>query len=317
MNRRLLRITTVITLLTTTRRLRSADAQPLPPAAPVRPVVDNYFGTKITDPYRWMEDMKNPELLGWMKAQADYTRTALDDIPGRRAVLNRLTELSNAVPARVSSVLRLPNEQYVYLKTGATENLASLYVRHGLAGPEIRLVDPNQLKPTDGQLVSISHFAPSWNGRLMAVGLASGGSENSHIRIYDVKTGRETGETIDRARYGGIAWLPDNRSFFYTRMQQLPPDAPVMERQQKKRVYRHVVGPPGTPPTTNLTRGKNGIGDWSEADFVRALRTGKHPNAQELHASMPWRQTALMTDNELHAIWLYLRSVPPRPFGNN
>lgn len=76
-----------------------------------------------------------------------------------------------------------------------------------------------------------------------------------------------------------------------------------------------VHGPPGTPPASNLTRA--GIGNWSEAQFVRTLRTGKRPDDRELHESMPWRQTALMTDDELHAIWLYLRSVPPRAFGNN
>jgi mono/diheme cytochrome c family protein len=76
-----------------------------------------------------------------------------------------------------------------------------------------------------------------------------------------------------------------------------------------------VHGPPGTPPASNLTPA--GIGSWMEADFVHTLRTGKRPNRKELHTSMPWRQTSLMTDDELHAIWLYVRSVPPRPFGNN
>ncbi|MBO0931786.1 prolyl oligopeptidase family serine peptidase [Fibrella aquatilis] len=217
--------------------------QPTPlPAAPIRPVVDDYFGTKITDPYRWMEDMKNPELLNWMKAQADYTRLVLDNVPGRQAVLARLTELSNAVPARVSNVMRLPGERYVYLKINANENGASLCIRQGLGGTETRLVDPAQLKPSNGQPVSISYFQPSWDGKLIAVGLAAGGSENTYIRIIDVLTGYETGETIDRARYGGVAWLPDSRSFFYTRLQQLPPDAPNTERQQKSRVYQHVVG---------------------------------------------------------------------------
>lgn len=71
-----------------------------------------------------------------------------------------------------------------------------------------------------------------------------------------------------------------------------------------------VHGPPGTPPTANLTPA--GIGTWTEADFVRALRTGVRPNGKNLHPSMPWRQAGLMTDDELHALWLYVRSVPPR-----
>lgn len=74
-----------------------------------------------------------------------------------------------------------------------------------------------------------------------------------------------------------------------------------------------VHGPPGTPPASNLT--PTGIGSWTETDFVRTLRTGRRPNGTPLHESMPWRQTAQMTDDELHAIWLYLRSVPPRETG--
>ncbi|AQG80486.1 c-type cytochrome [Spirosoma montaniterrae] len=76
-----------------------------------------------------------------------------------------------------------------------------------------------------------------------------------------------------------------------------------------------VHGPPGTPPAANLT--PTGIGTWSEADFVRTLRTGKRPNGKDLHPSMPWPQAALMTDDELHAIWLYMRSVPPKPIVDN
>lgn len=77
----------------------SATAQP--PVAPVRPVVDDYFGTKVTDPYRWMEDMKNPELLDWMKAQNAYTRQTLEAIPGRQKLLDRLTELNSLADACV------------------------------------------------------------------------------------------------------------------------------------------------------------------------------------------------------------------------
>lgn len=301
-----------------------------PYAAPVRPVTDDYFGTKITDPYRWMEDMKNPELLDWMKSQAVYTRSILDNIPGRRDVLRRLTELSDALPSRVSSIRRLPGGQYMYLKTNAGEHLASLYVRRGLTGPETRLVDPARYPAADGQTVSISYFEPSWNGRLVAVGLAAGGSENVVIHIVDAETGRETGETIDRARYGGIAWLPDNRAFFYTRLQALPPDAPVTERQQKSRVYRHVVGtsadedqvvfghevdpavevPPTLLPLLHTFPGSNyvlasvqtGVGG-GQAGYVTTLDASGKP-------ALPWRKICdrsdEVTDMTLHGNDLYL-----------
>ena len=81
-----------------------AQAQAPPPAAPVRTVTDTYFGVPVPDPYRYLEDMKNPETMAWIKAQAAYTRATLDRIPGRAALLKRIAELGDAVPARVSSV---------------------------------------------------------------------------------------------------------------------------------------------------------------------------------------------------------------------
>jgi len=75
-----------------------------------------------------------------------------------------------------------------------------------------------------------------------------------------------------------------------------------------------VAGPPGLPPASNLTTA--GIGDWTEADFVRAMRNGRRPDGSSLDPFMPWEVFGKMTDDELHALWLYLRSVPARAFGN-
>jgi prolyl oligopeptidase len=223
---------------------RPAQTLTPPPTAPVRPVVDDYFGTKMTDPYRWMEESRNPVLLDWMKAQADYTRATLDRIPGRAALFERMLALSTALPARVNEVRRLPDEQYFYLKTAANENLAKLYTRRGWEEPERLLLDPETMPSPDGQPISISYFEPSWNGERVAVGLAAGGSENAVLHVYDTRTGQELDAPLDRMRYGGIAWLPDHHSFFYTRMQKLAPGASVTDLQQRKRVYRHVVGTP-------------------------------------------------------------------------
>jgi cytochrome c553 len=75
-----------------------------------------------------------------------------------------------------------------------------------------------------------------------------------------------------------------------------------------------VAGPPGLPPASNLTPA--GIGNWKEQDLVRALREGKRPDGTQFNEFMPWKVFRGMTDAETHALWLYLRSVPPKPFGN-
>ena len=213
-----------------------------PPVAPVRPVVDDYFGTKVTDPYRWMEDMKNPELLTWMKAQADYSRSVLDAIPGRQKLLDQHIELDATTTEKVGNVDRRPGDQYFYLKQRASEPTPKLYVRQGLTGAEKLLADAEQQKGAATGHASISYYNVSQDGRQVAVGVAVGGSENTVIHILDTATGKESGETIDRATFGNVNWLPDGRSFTYVRMQKLAADAPVTEKRQKFRIYRHVVG---------------------------------------------------------------------------
>jgi hypothetical protein len=78
-----------------------------------------------------------------------------------------------------------------------------------------------------------------------------------------------------------------------------------------------VAGPPDLPPVSNLTPDSaTGLAEWTEADLARALRAGRRPDGRAIDGFMPWRTFAEMTDDEIRALWLYLRSVPPRPFGH-
>ncbi len=97
-----------------------------PPVAPVRPVVDDYYGNKIAAPYRYMENLKDPEAQSWMKAQNDYTRAVLATIPGREKLLARIAELNQSAPALVSSVHRLQGDLHFYLKLRSTEDVPAV-----------------------------------------------------------------------------------------------------------------------------------------------------------------------------------------------
>ena len=145
----------------------SSFAQTSPPVAPVRDVTDTYFGVSVPDPYRYMEDLKNPEVSAWMKGQADYARKTLDRIPGRAALLKRITELGDAAPARVSGV-QFNNGSYYYLKRLSNQNIPRLYVRAGLAGKERLLVDPEATKTKSGEHYAIDYFSPSLDNRYVA-----------------------------------------------------------------------------------------------------------------------------------------------------
>jgi len=215
---------------------------PGPPVAPVTNATDTYFGVTVGDPYRYMENLSDPAVAAWMKAQNDYTHSILDRIPGRKKLFARIKELDDAVAARVGDVSRLPHGLYFYLKRLPQDNTPKLYMRRGLTGKETLLVDPENFTRATGKPYAISYYDPSLDGKYVAYGISAAGSEDAVIHVIDTATGGEVDKPIDRAQFGGIAWRPDGKSFFYNRLQKMEPGMPPTERYQKSRMYLHVIG---------------------------------------------------------------------------
>jgi prolyl oligopeptidase len=217
-----------------------ASAQSKLPATPVRNVTEEYFGTKVTDPYRWLENTSDQEVVSWMKAENDYTREVLARIPGRDKLLERIKSLDNA--GAVVYSLQVWGGHYFYLKTEPGSDNRKLYVRDKVAAPERLLVDPEKLTTADGRHFSIDFFQPSLDGKYVAYGISPGGSEDSILHVLETASGRSLPDVIDRAQFGQPTWLPDNKSFFITRTQKLGPSDPPTAKYQKLRAYRHVLG---------------------------------------------------------------------------
>lgn len=217
-----------------------ATAQTKPPVAPVKDVTDTYFGVAVNDPYRYMEDMKDPEVIAWMKAQADYTRVVLDRIPQRAVLLSEIQKYGDAAPSRTFGIQVNGNHIYYY-KRLASENIPKLYGRKGIGGKERLLVDPEAMKGPENQHYAIDWFSPSPDNKYIAYGLSLGGSEQSVLHVKDVATGKETGDLINRANFGPPGWTSDNR-LLYNRLQKLAPDAPPAEKYVNSRVYLHPLG---------------------------------------------------------------------------
>lgn len=221
---------------------QSAPPPSAPPAAPIRSVSDTYFGVTVTDPYRYMENLSDPDVSAWFKAQDTYTRGVLAKIPGRDALLARIRELDASRLFNLADINIIPGGRYFYRKMLASETVFKLYVRDGLNGPERLLLDPAKYPTDPGSHNAISYYAPSLDGKMVAVGVSPGGSENAIIHIFDVDTGKELPETIDRARFGAVAWRADNHSFFYNRLQKLAPGQPKTDEEQKSTAFLHVAG---------------------------------------------------------------------------
>lgn len=218
------------------------------PVAPVKPVVDEYHGINVSDPYRYMEKLDDSAVQSWFKQQDDYTRSVLAAIPGRDRLLTRIQELDQTVPQ--VAALRLPGDLYLLGKQLPGENVFKVYRRNGLNGEDTLLVDPEKvtLAPaaqSKGKNTIWPLPVPSQDNKYLAVCIVPGGSElDGELHVFDMTTGRETGDIITRigAEAWDPHWLPGNRSFVYGHIQQLPPGAPQSEVRQKFRAYLHVLG---------------------------------------------------------------------------
>src|SRR5258706_8303469 len=215
----------------------AADA---PPVTAVKPITDTYFGTPFTDNYRYLENLQDPLVQGWMRAQAGYTRAVLDKLPSRGALLERIHALANADTQRGGFILRGQRYFYELVEPGAQQ--PKLMYRDGLKGEERLLIDPAKLATDPATHYALDYYTPSWDGRLVAYGLSAGGSEASTLHVTEVESGKVLDEAITRTNNSVIAWRQDNHSFYYLRYAQPTPQTPAAETMYNARTYLHAVG---------------------------------------------------------------------------
>ena len=209
---------------------------PGPPKAEVRPLEETYFGTKVVDSYRWLEDSTSPETRKWVAEEMAYTRALLDPLPGRDALHKRLSELLHIGDIGVP---RIGGKYYFYTRRDGLQNQPVLYVREGIDGKDRVLVDVNLLA-ADGT-VALDWFEAAVHGKYVAYGTSSSGSEMSTLHIIETKTGNLLPDTIGQTRAASIAWMPNNSGFYYTRYPKKG-DVPEGQEQYNRRVFFHELG---------------------------------------------------------------------------
>ncbi len=202
------------------------------PVAPVHNVAETFFGTTVDDPYRDLENVKDPAVATWMKAHSDHAHATLHLIQGRDGLRRELERLDASAAARVTSVSRMPGDLYFYEKRSPQDDQYKLYMRRSLQGAEKLLFDPELLKQKTGKPHAINYFTPSPDGRLVAVGVSAGGSEDAAMRILDTATGKQLGPEIPRVQFGGISWTPDSKQLYFHRMQLLKKGMPANQKYQ-------------------------------------------------------------------------------------
>ncbi len=213
-----------------------------PPSIEPRPVTDTYFGNAVVDPFRHLENIKDPKVAAWMRAQADHARAALDRLPERAAFATRIAMYEEAVAARVADVQRRPGDLIFFQKRGAKDNQFKLYVRRGEHGGDRLLVDPDAIHKRTGQPHSIDWYVASTSGRYLAYGLSPAGSEDSELFVLETASGRRITGPISRTQYAGVSWLPDDTGLFFNRTQEMKDGMPPAEKYQKSRALFIPVG---------------------------------------------------------------------------
>jgi prolyl oligopeptidase len=204
-----------------------------PPKAKIAPVIDDYHGRQVADPYRWLEDSTTPETRQFVAAQNAYTRSVLGNIPGREELRRRVEQLLTI--GRVASP-RIGGNNYFYERRDGGQNQAVVYVREGRDGSDRALIDVNALAP-DGT-VALDWWYPSEDGRYVVFGTSQNGSELSTLQVIESATGKLLAEKIERTRAASIAWLPDSSGFYYTRYPR-PGEVPAGEEMYNRRVFFH------------------------------------------------------------------------------
>lgn len=300
------------------------------------PVTDTYWGVKIEDPYRCLENLGEPGVQAYMKAQAEATEKVLARLPGREQLLKRIQELDAEVPANVSDVNRDAKGNLFYEKRLASDNQFKLYKRRGFDGAEKLLVDPEALAKATGKPHAIGGYSNSRDGSLVAYSVSAGGAEIGTLHVINTETGQEVMPAIDRIRGGAASWLDDGSGFFYSRLAQDWEKRPRAERFMDNTVYLRRLAEPGQDvavfgptvhPELGLARSDNasiqvlsgqGVALAVVEHGVSRYRSLYMTDTAALLAGKPqWRkvfdQSAQVGQVSAHQGWLYLRSAQGAP----
>ena len=208
------------------------------PPARKSEVVDDYHGTKVADPYRWLEDVDSPETRAWVEAENRVTFAYLEQIPERERIRRRLTTLWDypkyGAPFKKGG-------RYFFFKNAGLQNQSVLYTQASLtAEPEV-LLDPNTLS-ADGT-VALSILAFSEDGRTMVYGTSGSGSDWQEFRVRDVTTKQDKSDHLKWIKFSSAAWTHDGAGFFYSRYPEPASGAdPLLDVNRNQKVYYHKLG---------------------------------------------------------------------------
>jgi len=199
--------------------------------------VDDYFGTKVADPYRWMENEGDPDLRAWIDAQNKVTFGYLDQIPFRDQIRQRLEQVYDypkyGLPERVG-------KYYFFTKNDGLQNQSVIYIREGLTGEPEVFLDPNKMSAEGTTRVRL--LDASIDDRYIAYSISEGGSDWLEVRVIEIDTRQELPDRIRWAKFTGVAW--HDGGFFYSGFDQPEPGKELVAKNEYQKIFYHTLGQP-------------------------------------------------------------------------
>jgi prolyl oligopeptidase len=242
------------------------------PAAKTVEQVDDFHGTKVADPYRWMEDLDSPELATWIAAQNELVAKYLADTP-RDRIKARLTELWNherfgvrPSPSQLEIEAFIEGGRYFYTRNDGLQNQSPWYWQDGADGEAKMFLDPNTLS-ADGT-VALAEYAASHDGKRFAYSISDGGSDWRTIRVRDVESGTDLDDEVKWAKFTGIEWSKSGDGFYYARYDEPKGENELKALNKFQKLYFHELGTPQSEDT--LVYERKDQPDWGFGADVSA-----------------------------------------------
>ncbi len=211
-----------------------------PAAPPLSPVVEEYFGTKVTDNFRSLEKLDNPQVQKWIKEQSDDAKATLQRIPGRNPLIAKMQDFDKRKASKVYNLSITNNNRYFYLKQTPTDETGKLFYRDTFKGKETLLFDARAFFAKSGKEYVINGVSSTENGSKIVISVSANGSEDSVLLIMDVASKKLYPERIDRCRFASPSWVKDGIGFLYNRMQPLA--HPGQNPQYDSKTFLHRTG---------------------------------------------------------------------------
>ena len=247
--------TLLLTLMLTTAALAADTTNIIYPKTRKEDVADDYFGTKVADPYRWLEDDNAAETKAWVAEQNKVTSAFLASIPRREQIRARLAKLWNF--ERYGEPFERGG-RYFWTYNSGLQNQRVLYTADKLDATPRVLLDPNTLS-ADGT-VSLKDTTPSEDGTLLVYGLSRAGSDWEEFRVREVATGKDRDDLIQWVKFSGASWMKDGSGFFYSRFDEPKKGDELKGKVEFQKLYFHKLGTPQSADTLIYERKDHG--DW-------------------------------------------------------